>query len=582
MFSFREVVMENLRIRSFVLVTSLVVSFQAWGGTFTTTDTLIPVPAQATATEAGDTSPATTDTVHLDARVYIPDQVVASAPVVVVIPPYNGSKDSGTAVTLAGDFASQGYVVLTPTVRGFGNSGGLVSLVGPNEVNDLKTIILAMQTGTIGDSPAVAIPVSASSKFGVTGASYGGGHSYEIVRTHVAGLVAVAPIIGWTDLYQALAPNDVPKLSYTAGLFAGGFNAQDPNYDDVMFDWLQDFLGGHPEDARTGGPQNNIDWRSVIFDPAELTLPVFVIQGWRDWLFPAEQAASLFQTSTSIPFFKLYIGGLGHAPASTDTGSAEAVFLRGQLLRWFDYWLKGIDTGIISEPPVTVAPEGTANWSETSLITANTFPLPGTVMNTYFFKGRKLFPAPPTKGRRAAIPPTTGIPALLQPIQNALGGSASGLIAAVTVVNGLLNSGGDILSPNIVTDLDTSANLRTFTTPRLTQDVHVVGLPVLHLFVSATDADADYFVQILEISRTGNQRLVSRGAFWDHTAAFSTPHEIDFSPFAINHVFNTGNKIRIQVSSRDFPFFLPNFSQPPVKIYRDPSHPSNVALPVVP
>jgi len=33
-------------------------------------------------------------------------------------------------------------------------------LVGPNEVNDLKTIILAMETGSIGDSPAVVVPVA--------------------------------------------------------------------------------------------------------------------------------------------------------------------------------------------------------------------------------------------------------------------------------------------------------------------------------------------------------------------------------------------------------------------------------------
>jgi len=574
--------MGAMKIPALLLLTLLVVLSQAWGGTFTTTDTFIPVAAQATATDAGDTSDATTDKIHLDARVYIPDGVTAPAPVIVIIHPYGGSKTSDTAVTLANDFASQGYVVLTPTVRGFGDSDGLVSLVGPNEVNDLKTIILAMQTGAIGDSPVVTIPVSASSKFGVTGASYGGGHAFEIMRTHVAGLAAVAPIIGWTDLYQALSPNDVPKLAFTVGLFGGGFNATNPNYEDQMFDLLGDFLGGHPQDARTGGPQNNIDWRSVIFDPAELTVPAFVIQGWRDWLFPSEQAESLFQTSTAIPFFKMYLGGLGHPPATSDIGNPEALFLRAQLIRWFDHWLKGVDNGITSEPRVTVAPERTAAWSETNLITADTFPLPGTVMNTYFFNRLKLSPRAPAAGRRVTIQPTTGVPDLLKPIQNALGGDTAGLIAAVTVVNGILNSGGDILSPNIVTNLDTGANSISFTSAVLRQNLHVVGLPALHLFVSSTDSDADYYVQILEKLPGGKVRLVSRGAFEDHAATFNAPHEIDFSPFGINHVFKAGNKIMVQVTSRDFPFFLPNFSQPKIRIYRDSQHPSNVALPVVP
>ena len=571
-----------MKIPALLLLTLLVLLSQAWGGTFTTTDTLIPVAAQATATAAGDTSDATTDKIHLDARVYIPDGVTAPAPVIVIIHPYGGSKTSDTAVTLANDFASQGYVVLTPTVRGFGDSDGLVSLVGPNEVNDLKTIILAMQTGAIGDSPAVSVPVSTTSNFGVTGASYGGGHAFEIMRTHVAGLAAVAPIIGWTDLYQALSPNDVPKLSFTVGLFASGFNATDPNYEDQMFALLGDFLGGHPEDARTGGPQNNIDWRSVIFDPAELTVPAFVIQGWRDWLFPSEQAESLFQTSTAIPFFKMYLGGVGHPPATSDIGNPEALFLRAQLIRWFDHWLKGVDNGITSAPRVTVAPERTAAWSETNLITADTFPLPGTVMNTYFFNRLKLSPRAPAAGRRVTIQPTTGVPDLLKPIQNALGGDTAGLIAAVTVVNGILNSGGDILSPNIVTNLDTGANSISFTSAVLRQNLHVVGLPALHLFVSSTDSDADYYVQILEKLPGGKVRLVSRGAFEDHAATFNAPHEIDFSPFGINHLFKAGNKIMVQVTSRDFPFFLPNFSQPKIRIYRDSQHPSNVALPVVP
>ena len=278
----------------------------------------------------------------------------------------------------------------------------------------------------------------------------------------------------------------------------------------------------------------------------------------------------------------MYLGGLGHPPATSDIGNPEALFLRAQLVRWFDHWLKGVDNGITSEPRVTVAPERTASWSETSLITADTFPLPGTVMNTYFFNRLKLSTRAPAGGRRITIQPTTGVPSLLRPIQNALGGDAAGLIAAVTVVNGILNSGGDILSPNIVTNLDSGAQSISFTSGALRQNLRVVGLPALHLFVSSTDSDADYYVQVLEKSPRGKVRLVSRGAFEDHAATFNAPHEIDFSPFGINHVFKAGNKIIVKVTSRDFPFFLPNFSQPKIRIYRDSQRPSNVALPVVP
>lgn len=570
-----------MKARWLILIVLLATWARAFGGTFTTADTSIRVPASATATEAGDTFPSGGSTIHLDARVYIPDGVTAPAPVVIIIHGYGASRRTATVVAVAQDFAEQGYVVLTPTTRGFGDSDGLVTLGGPNEINDLKTIILAMQTGSIGDSPMVVIPVNSSSKFGVTGASYGGGHSFEIVRTHVAGLAAVAPVIGWTDLYQSLSPNNVPKLSYSLGLFAGGFDTRNPNYDDIMFDLAKSILGGHPQDVRTGGPQHNIDWRSVIFDPAELTVPVFVIQGWDDWLFPSEQATSLFQTTTGIPFFKMYLGGIGHPPASSNITTPEALYLRTQAVRWFDHWLKNIDNGITSEPRVTIAPDLTSTWSQSNLVTADTFPLPGTTTSTYFLNGSRLLPT-----ASAGKPPRTiapnNFPGALRPIQDALGSSASIFIGAIIAVNAAINSSGDILSPNLDVSLDSGANAIKFTSKPLTADMHVVGLPIFHIFVAANQSNAYYYLQLTDVAANGTEQLVTRGAFRDDRANFRNSHAIDFSPFGINYSFQMGHRIRLRVAARDFPFFYPSPLQPTIKIFGNTGHPSNISLPVVP
>jgi putative CocE/NonD family hydrolase len=548
-------------------------------GTFSTTDTLIPVADKAVATNTGDTAPAPgAGIIHLDARVYIPDGVSAPAPVIVIVHPYGGSKDSGLVTDLAQDFASQGYVVLTPTMRGFGNSDGLVTFAGPNEINDLKTAMTSMQTGVIGDTPAVTVPVSSLSKFGVTGASYGGGISFEIIRTHVPGLAAVAPIIGWTDLYQALSPNDVPKFSYIVGLFASGYDPQNPNYDNQLFDRANQLLGGHPEDTRTGDA-DSLDWRSVIFNPAELNVPLFVIQGWRDWLFPAEQAISLFQASTNIPFFKMYLGGLGHAPAKSDINSPEALYLRQQLLRWFDYWVKGIDTGIVSEPRVTIAPERTGDWSEAALVTSNTFPLANSSTTTYLLN-RSTLSTTSSGGRASSIRPNRFGPAILAPIEHALGNDANGLFTALAAANLTINAGGDVLSPQVVTDLDDSASSVGFTGPAL---AHVLGIPQLSLSVSADQRDCYYFAQILERLPDGTTRLVTRGAFKDDTAShFRQVHTINFSLFGVNHVFKSGSKIRLRISSRDFPFFLPNLDQGTIKISHGSHAPSSLTLPITP
>ncbi|MGA2603316.1 MAG: CocE/NonD family hydrolase [Verrucomicrobiia bacterium] len=562
----------------------LALSTQALGGTYTIYSTRIPVPVTADGTTNGDTSASSTNSIHLDANVYVPDGVVAPAPAVVVVHGFGETKSTATIVTLAEDFAAAGYVVVTPTVRGFGNSDGLVSLVGPNEVNDLKTIILAMQTGSIGDAPAIVIPVTSASKFGVMGPSYGGGHTFEIMRTHVAGLTAVIPIIGWTDLYQALAPNDVPKLTYTLGLFATGFDFENPNYAPVMFDWLRDILNGTPEATRQGGPESNIDWRSVIFNPAELTVPAFVIQGWQDDLFPAEQALQLVQTNQSIPFLKLYIGGLGHPPASLSITGNEGVYLRGQAVRWFDQWLKGIDTGITNEPLVTLAPENTTNWSGNALIQVSSLPLSGTVTNTYFLNGSTLSTVSPApNGKVKKLPPSTGFLFVLRPLLRAVGADDNTLMESILSVNAILNSdAGSILNSKIFTKPDGGANRARFTSATLPADLNVVGSPSCHLIVSAGKSNAYYYVQILEHPAKGKTQLITRGAFKDHTANPATPHAIDFSPFTVNHTFRAGSQIFFQITSRDYPFFLPNLSQPTVKIYRDAVNTSTVSLPVAP
>ncbi|MBI3853736.1 MAG: CocE/NonD family hydrolase [Verrucomicrobia bacterium] len=563
------------------LLLSLTMVLNSFGGAFTKYNTRIPVPARATGTDTGDTESATTNTIRLDASVYIPDGAVAPTPVIIVIHGYAGAKNDERVVMLAEEFASAGYVVLAPTARGFGNSDGNVAVAGPNEINDLKTLILAMQTGTIGDSPAITVPVTAASKFGVGGASYGGGHSFEIMRTHVPGLAAVAPIVGWTDLYQALCPKDVPKLAYAVGFFASGYDPAHPNYADQMFDWIKNILGGQPEKVHVGDSQTSIDWRSVIFDPAELQVPAFVIQGWRDHLFPAEQATALFETNTNIPFFKLYLGGLGHPPASSDLGSSEGLYMRAQLRRWFDQWLKGIDTGILTEPRVTVAPEKSTDWSEAALVFADAFPLPGTITNIYYLNGI-LLSTTGSSGTPQKLSPTAGGSTLISFIRNAFGGDAAALMTTIIAVNEIINASGDIFSPNIVTKSDDSANARNYTSQPLANDLNVVGLPTFQLFVSAAKTNACYFVQLLEKLPDGRLKLVTRGAFKDHTAAFQNPHSIEFSPFAINHVFKAGSRIRLRITSRDYPFFLPNLNQPKVKIYRDANHPSRFTLPVAP
>ena len=184
-------------------------------------------------------------------------------------------------------------------------------------------------------------------------------------------------------------------------------------------------------------------------------------------------------------------------------------------------------------------------------------------------------------GKPQIIPPTTASTSIIAPIRAVLGGSTDQLIAAFLLVNNLLNAGSGILDSSIVTQPDNSAASASYATPPLGSSTTVTGLPTFHLFVSAKSSDATYYAQIYEQIPHGATKLITRGAFKDHTTDFGTTNR-DFSPFAVNHTFKAGSKITVHVASRDFPYFLPNLSEPTIKIYRDATRPSNVTLPVAP
>jgi predicted acyl esterase len=116
----------------------------------------------------------------------------------------------------------------------------------------------------------------------------------------------------------------------------------------------------------------------------------------------------------------------------------------------------------------------------------------------------------------------------------------------------------------------------------LPSDLHVVGLPTFRFYVSGKKPGAYYFVELEERKSAGDAKIVTRGAFKDDTEHSKEPHLIEFSPFAINHVFQAGNQIKLRIASRDYPFFLPNLDQPKAKIYFDDTQPSAVVLLVVP
>ena len=135
--------------------------------------------------------------VALDTSLYLP--ATTPAPAVLVAHGFGGTKASVDAD--ARDLAARGFVVLTWTARGFGASGGQIALDAPDaEVADARKLVdwLATRPEVLQDGPG-------DPRVGVTGGSYGGALSLMLAG-YDQRVDAIAPVITWNDLAQALLP----------------------------------------------------------------------------------------------------------------------------------------------------------------------------------------------------------------------------------------------------------------------------------------------------------------------------------------------------------------------------------------
>ena len=151
---------------------------------------------------------------------------------------------------LAYYISAAGYTVLSYSTRGFGDgeSGGRVTLAGPDELNDLRRVI----DWLTNDPDRVIGP--RVTRIGVLGGSYGGGHSFQIASD--PRVSAVIPLVGWTDLEQALYPNGAIKYRLGLAEFYAGLDqqvGQPPffNYSQLQFELFDSAGEGQPPNAQT-------------------------------------------------------------------------------------------------------------------------------------------------------------------------------------------------------------------------------------------------------------------------------------------------------------------------------------------
>ena len=319
------------------------------------------------------------DGTELAATLFVPDGAPPAGgwPAVVYLHGLGGNRSSMIAIAQAMGVIGPDYVVLAYDARGHGQSGGLIGIDGPNEIVDTKAVF-----GWLAGRPDVA-----RGKIGAWGISYGGGAAWNSLAAGVP-WAAVEPVITWTNLEQALAPQRLAKT----GVVAGFLSSLDPTKVDPEVFAIRDaaFSG------TLAGVSAFASARSSASSLKNIKTPVFMMQGRRDFAFGLDQVRTPWALLTGPK--RLWIGNHGHAPSSFPAADSSAMLIEGKL--WFDRFLRGVRNGIDGPQRIVVAASAAAKvarFTDLPRTTTASFAFPGAGRKAIGASGKVIWRMSPTK-----------------------------------------------------------------------------------------------------------------------------------------------------------------------------------------
>lgn len=439
-------------------------------------------------------------------------------PAVLIGHGFGGSKNDVRAQ--AEELAADGYAVLTWSARGFGKSGGKISLNDPDhEVEDVSRLI-----DWLAERPEVELDGKGDPRVGLTGASYGGAVSL-LTAGHDERVDAIAPVITYWNLADALFPDGVFKKLW-AGIFitTGGGCERFEKQLCEMYERVA--VSGKPDAEAV----KLLTERSPSAVADRIKVPSLLLQGQSDSLFPLGQADAMQKaiSANGAPVSVDWISG-GH-----DGGDSETSRVEGRVGDWFDRYLKE-DTGTATGPAFRVTRTGGVDSTDGAAL------LRGASSDTY--------PGLRSGGRDIAL--DGGTKTFRNPA-----GSVPPAISAVPGVGGGL---AQLSSLGVGLSLDFPGQFGRFESAPLDSSVRVTGTPTVTVNVKADgDRDAVLFGKVYDVSPDGRQQVLPHQLVAPYRI---TPDQqgkpIELALPAVDHEFDAGHRMRLVFSATDLGYASP-------------------------
>ena len=366
------------------------------------------------------------------------------------------------------------------------------------------------------------------------GISWGGFNSLQIAARRPPSLRAIITHCSTDDRYAddvhymggCLLTGDA--LSWASTMLA--FNARPPDPAVVGERWRQlwlERLEAAPPfiEAWLSHQRRDEFWKhgSVCEDYAAIECAVYAVGGWAD-----AYRNAIFRLMEGLPGPKKALVGPWSHTYPEDAIPGPAVGFLQESLRWWDHWLKGIDTGIMDEPAVRV-------WMQESIE-----PRPHYRERPGRWVAEPAWPSPrQTESTQFDFPVST-----------ITGSQEHGLLAGDWCPYG----GPEELPPDQRPEDGLSL---CWTGPPLAERLEILGIPAVGLTVSVDRPLALLCVRLCDVAPDGSTTLVTRGLLnLAHLESHAepavlvpgAPYAVKVSLNAIAHAFLPGRRLRVSLS----------------------------------
>ncbi|WP_039925775.1 alpha/beta fold hydrolase [Leptospira vanthielii] len=467
------------------------------------------------------------DGVKITGNLFIPKSGTGPFPAVIFVNSW--ALNEYEYIVPAAKLAKKGYVVFSYNTRGFGTSGGLINVAGPKDMTDLSRGI---------DFLLANAPVNPAN-IGIAGISYGAGISLLGLSKEPRIKTAVA-MSGWGSLPDSLYGNQTPRLVWGLLLVTAGYITG--RMDPIIAENFQKLL-----DTRDVGAV--LTWASERSPNSMVSAlnasgkPVYISNNSQDNLFQPNQILPYFEQLT-VPK-KLDLNNGIHATAEIGGVLGINNYVWTNAYDWFDYWLKGVQNGIMSKPKVSIQ----KRFSD-ARVTYSAWPNPNKVERTYHLRPMGLL-------NPGKITPTTnttnGTDTILSGGTNATTG--------VPLLSEILDGAVSVPVTTNVNFIDRT-NAMVYISDKLTSVLKLRGRTFYKGRINSSDNAPHVVVYLYEVDIWGTGKLISHGtATLFGVKGKDTDLNVDLQ--AVAHDFSIGSRLALAIDNIDPMYAVPK----PISLY---------------